>query len=62
MMPSTGSTATWTRSNIKINVKYATTAPKKSLSDFLGAVVSIRCLLFSQFLCNLEIDDFIDLV
>lgn len=54
MMPSTGSTATWTRSNIKINVKYATTAPKKSLSDFLGAVVSIRCLLFSQFLCNLE--------
>ena len=54
MMPSTGSTATWTRSKIKINVKYATTAPKKSLSDFLGAVVSIRCLLFSQFLCNLE--------
>lgn len=55
MMPSTGSTATWTRSNTKTNVKYATTAPKKSLSDFLGAVVAyIRCLLFSQFLCNLE--------
>ena len=54
MMPSTGSTATWTKSSTKISVEYATTAPKKSLSDFLGDVVSIRCLLFSQFLCNLE--------